>query len=181
MERIRRGFRLPRASWEVLRSDKELGDGLRLAGSKLGKIAGWAAISATVGLILRSLEERFGFLGDLIVGLIGVVWGAITFFVVRPPERAGGSGRGHQAIGLDLQTAVSKLPYTGTRPPEPPEALSMSPISRAPFGPGSARPTMPRIPRALAARREEPPAGGHDPSRLQVGDAEEARYERETG
>jgi len=33
-------------------------------------------------LILRSLEERFGWLGDLIVGLIGVAWGAITFFVV---------------------------------------------------------------------------------------------------
>src|SRR5918999_1172881 len=157
MERIRRGFRLLGASWDVLRSDKELlvlpvlsflaiavataaigavawagglgseresltaldyvylgilyfvaysigiffnaavvgaatvrlqggdptvGDGLRLAGSKVGKIAGWAAISATVGLILRSLEERFGFLGDIIVGLIGVVWGAITFFVV---------------------------------------------------------------------------------------------------
>jgi hypothetical protein len=48
----------------------------------VGKIAGWAAISATVGLILRSLEERFGLLGDLIVGLIGVVWGAVTFFVV---------------------------------------------------------------------------------------------------
>ena len=157
MERIRRGFRLLRASWGVLRSDKELlvlpvlsflaiavataaigvvawagglgseresltsldyvylgifyfvayfigiffnaavvgastirleggdptvGDGLRLARSKVGEIAVWAAISATVGLILRSLEERFGFLGDLIVGLIGVVWGAITFFVV---------------------------------------------------------------------------------------------------
>jgi hypothetical protein len=62
--------------------DPTVGDGLRLAGSKVGKIAGWAAISATVGLILRSLEERFGFLGDLIVGLIGVVWGAVTFFVV---------------------------------------------------------------------------------------------------
>ena len=157
MERIRRGFRLLRASWDVLRSDKELlvlplisflaiaaataviaglawagglgsqreslkpldyvylgvfyfvayfigiffnaavvgaatirlqggdptvRDGLRLAGSRAGKIAGWAAISATVGLILRSLEERFGFLGDVIIGLIGVVWGAITFFVV---------------------------------------------------------------------------------------------------
>lgn len=158
MERISRGFRLLRASWDVLRSDKELlvlplisfvlialvtaslagaawatgglgrhrdslevidyvflglyyfvayfigiffnaavvgaatirlqggdptvGDGLRLAASKAGKVAGWAAISATVGLILRSLEERAGFLGDLVIGLIGVVWGAITFFVV---------------------------------------------------------------------------------------------------
>ena len=62
--------------------DPTVRDGLRLAASKTGKIAGWAAISATIGLILRALEERLGFLGDLIVGLIGVVWGAITFFVV---------------------------------------------------------------------------------------------------
>lgn len=62
--------------------DPMIGDGLRLAASRVGKIAGWAAISATVGLILRSLEERAGFIGDLIIGLIGVVWGAITFFVV---------------------------------------------------------------------------------------------------
>jgi hypothetical protein len=62
--------------------DPTMRDGLRLASSRLGKIAGWAAISATVGLILRSLEERAGFIGDLIIGLIGVVWGAITFFVV---------------------------------------------------------------------------------------------------
>jgi hypothetical protein len=62
--------------------DPTIRDGLRMAASKKGKIAGWAAISATVGLILRSLEERFGFLGDLVVGLIGAAWGAITFFVV---------------------------------------------------------------------------------------------------
>ena len=62
--------------------DPTIGDGLRLASSNVGKIAGWAAISATIGLILRSLEERFGFLGDLVVGLIGAAWGAVTFFVV---------------------------------------------------------------------------------------------------
>jgi hypothetical protein len=62
--------------------DPTVRDGLRLASARLGKIAGWAAISATVGLILRSLEERFGWVGDLIIGIIGVAWSAITFFVV---------------------------------------------------------------------------------------------------
>jgi hypothetical protein len=62
--------------------DPTLRDGLRMAASKTGKIAGWAAISATVGLILRSLEQRLGWVGDLIVGLIGVAWSVITFFVV---------------------------------------------------------------------------------------------------
>jgi Family of unknown function (DUF6159) len=62
--------------------DPTLRDGLRLASSKTGKIAGWAAISATVGLILHALEERFGWLGDIVVALIGAAWSAITFFVV---------------------------------------------------------------------------------------------------
>jgi hypothetical protein len=62
--------------------DPTVRDGLRMAASKTGKIAGWAAVSATVGLILRALEERFGFLGDIVVAIIGAAWGAVTFFVV---------------------------------------------------------------------------------------------------
>ena len=62
--------------------DPTVGDGMRLAWSKRGKIAGWAAVSATVGIILRSLEERAGFLGRIVIALVGAAWGAITFFVV---------------------------------------------------------------------------------------------------
>ncbi len=62
--------------------DPTLGDGFRLANSKLGKIASWAAVSATVGIILRSLEERFGVIGSIAVRLVGAAWGVITFFVV---------------------------------------------------------------------------------------------------
>jgi Family of unknown function (DUF6159) len=62
--------------------DPTVRDGLRMAASKTGKIAGWAAFSATVGLILRALEERLGFLGDIVVAIIGAAWGAVTFFVV---------------------------------------------------------------------------------------------------
>lgn len=62
--------------------DPSIRDGLRLAASKAGKIAGWAAISATVGLILRAVQERAGFIGDIIIGLIGVAWSLMTYFVV---------------------------------------------------------------------------------------------------
>ena len=62
--------------------DPTVRDGLRLASSKLGKIAGWAAVSATVGIILRSLEERAGFLGRIVIAIVGAAWSAITFFVV---------------------------------------------------------------------------------------------------
>jgi hypothetical protein len=59
-----------------------LGDGLRLAGSKFGAILGYAFIAATVGLLLRMLQERVGFIGRLVVGLLGVGWNIATFLVV---------------------------------------------------------------------------------------------------
>jgi uncharacterized protein DUF6159 len=157
MERITRGFRLLRASWEVLKADRELmilpvisflaiaaaaatffvaawgislpaegeslsffhyvfmglfyfvsyfigiffnaavvgaatirlqggdptvRDGIRIAMSKLDKILGWAAIAATVGLIIRSLEERAPLFGRIVLAFVGAAWSAITFFVV---------------------------------------------------------------------------------------------------
>jgi hypothetical protein len=59
-----------------------LGDGLRIANSRLGAILGYAVISATVGVILRAIQERVGFIGRLIVGLIGASWALATFLVV---------------------------------------------------------------------------------------------------
>src|SRR5207237_6690384 len=58
--------------------DPTLSDGLRLAWSHAGKIVAWAAVTATVGLILRSLEERAGLLGRIVLGIIGAAWSAIT-------------------------------------------------------------------------------------------------------
>jgi hypothetical protein len=62
--------------------DPTVADGLRAAREKLGSIAAWAAIAATVGLILRTLEERAGFLARIVISIVGVAWSAITFFVV---------------------------------------------------------------------------------------------------
>jgi hypothetical protein len=62
--------------------DPTVSDGLRLATQKLPKILGWAALAATVGLILRSLEERAGFLARIVIAIVGAAWSAITFFVV---------------------------------------------------------------------------------------------------
>jgi hypothetical protein len=59
-----------------------LGDGLRIAFSKLGEIAGYALIAATVGMILRVIEERVGFIGKIIVGLLGIGWTIATYLVV---------------------------------------------------------------------------------------------------
>ncbi|NHZ37328.1 DUF6159 family protein [Massilia rubra] len=59
-----------------------LGDGLRIANSRFGTILGYAVIAATVGVILRAIQERLGFVGRFIVGLIGVGWTVATFLVV---------------------------------------------------------------------------------------------------
>src|SRR5438105_2094986 len=59
-----------------------LGDGMRIATSKIGVIAGYAVIAATVGMILRAIEERVGFIGRIIVGLLGIGWTLATYLVV---------------------------------------------------------------------------------------------------
>lgn len=59
-----------------------LRDGLNVAFGKLGPILEYAAISATVGMILRALEERAGFLGRIVIGIIGLSWTLTTFLTV---------------------------------------------------------------------------------------------------
>jgi len=62
--------------------DPTLADGFRIAVSHLPAILGWAAIAATVGLLLQVLRERGGAMGA-VVSLIGnMAWGLITFLVV---------------------------------------------------------------------------------------------------
>src|SRR2546430_14490730 len=39
-------------------------------------------MTATVGLILRAIAERFGFIGRIIAGAFGAAWGIITYLVV---------------------------------------------------------------------------------------------------
>ncbi|MGB1288751.1 MAG: DUF6159 family protein, partial [Aggregatilineales bacterium] len=62
--------------------DPSLADGFNIARSRLGTIVGYALITATVGMILRMIEERLGFLGQIISWLGGLAWGMATFLVV---------------------------------------------------------------------------------------------------
>jgi hypothetical protein len=62
--------------------DPTVSDGLRIARSKAGAILGYAAIAATVGIILKAVEERAGFLGRIVIGLVGAAWTVATFMVV---------------------------------------------------------------------------------------------------
>jgi hypothetical protein len=62
--------------------DPTFSDGLRLASSKMGAIAGYALIAATVGVVLRIIQERVGLIGRIVVGLIGIGWNLATYLVV---------------------------------------------------------------------------------------------------
>ena len=58
-------------------------DGIRISVRNLHKILAWAAVSATVGLILNTLERKSnGWISRIILSLIGVAWTLATFFIV---------------------------------------------------------------------------------------------------
>jgi hypothetical protein len=57
-------------------------DGMELAWARKGTILQWALVAATVGMILRTLERRMGFIGSIIMRIIGVAWTLACYFVV---------------------------------------------------------------------------------------------------
>jgi hypothetical protein len=62
--------------------DPSVKGGLRVAASNWLRILPWALLSATVSVVLRMIEERLGFLGRLVTGLIGIAWNVVTFLVL---------------------------------------------------------------------------------------------------
>jgi len=58
-----------------------MNDGLQIAWQRKGKILQWAFMAATVGILLRAVEERLGRLGRIIAGFIGIAWSLATYFV----------------------------------------------------------------------------------------------------
>ena len=62
--------------------DPSVAGGLRTAGSMAGRLLPWALMAATVSLIIRAVEERLGFLGRIIGGLIGMAWNLVTYLVL---------------------------------------------------------------------------------------------------
>ena len=57
-------------------------NGIQLAWARKGTILQWALVAATVGLILRTLEERMGLIGRLVMRIIGIAWTLACYFVV---------------------------------------------------------------------------------------------------
>ena len=59
-----------------------LGEGLRGAFQRWPLIAGWAFIAATVGFVLKIIEDRSDKIGQIVAGLLGGAWALVTFLVV---------------------------------------------------------------------------------------------------
>ncbi|MGB5265983.1 MAG: DUF6159 family protein, partial [Polyangiales bacterium] len=62
--------------------DPTVRDGLRAAWARLPAILGWAVVAATVGLVLRMIEERSNLVGKIVAGLLGMAWSLTSFLVV---------------------------------------------------------------------------------------------------
>ena len=68
---------------KVLNNEEtSVNDGIQAALGRLGPILGWSLVGATVGMILRTISERVGIIGQIVVMLLGGAWNIVTFFVV---------------------------------------------------------------------------------------------------
>lgn len=62
--------------------DPTVGSALGAAAKRIVPILMWSVFAATVGMILRMIHDKVGFLGRIITSLVGAAWSMATFFVV---------------------------------------------------------------------------------------------------
>src|SRR5262249_21123226 len=71
---------LAAAADQVFRGrEATLGDGLAVSRERFSQIAGWAALSAFVGLILSALQNQGGIFGEVLSRVLAIGWTLITF------------------------------------------------------------------------------------------------------
>ena len=104
---------LAAAAAQVLNGeDATVASGIAVAKRRLGAIAGWAALVASVNIVIRGLAERAGPLGDLLLGGIAVAWNLVTFLAVPGPHARGhGADRDPQALGPHLPRALGRADH----------------------------------------------------------------------
>jgi Family of unknown function (DUF6159) len=59
-----------------------VGDGLKAAWSRLPRIFMWSLVAATVGFLIRMIEERAEKIGRIVAWLLGTAWTLMTYFIV---------------------------------------------------------------------------------------------------
>jgi hypothetical protein len=70
--------------------DTKVGEGLAAALRLIGAIVGWSLVAATVGLILRLVEDRVPAVGKIAVWIAGAAWAIAAFFVIPVIALEGG-------------------------------------------------------------------------------------------
>jgi hypothetical protein len=116
-------------------NDPDLGYAISQANHRLGAIIMWAAIAATVGLLLRALESMARgqngagrIVAQIVVSLLGIAWSLMVFFVIPVivverksgleaikrssstlKEKFGEANIGNQGIGLIMMLSIFVL------------------------------------------------------------------------
>lgn len=62
--------------------EPSVGDGINAAVSRMPQILAWALVSATVGMLLKMVENAHEKAGAIISSLLGLAWSVLTYFVV---------------------------------------------------------------------------------------------------
>ncbi|MFA5882852.1 MAG: DUF6159 family protein [Acidimicrobiia bacterium] len=62
--------------------DSTVGTAMAKAGKQFPAIAAWAVLQTTVSLVLQAIQERAGFVGDILAGLFGAAWRVVTFLAI---------------------------------------------------------------------------------------------------
>ncbi len=57
-------------------------EGIFFSFTRLHSILTWALISATVGVLLKNLENKHNILSGIVRGIFGVLWSLATFFII---------------------------------------------------------------------------------------------------
>jgi hypothetical protein len=70
------------ASQRLAGGDPTLGSSLAAAGRRFVPILLWGVVAATVGMLLRALEDKAKGLGRIVTGILGAAWSLATFFMV---------------------------------------------------------------------------------------------------
>jgi hypothetical protein len=73
-------------TWAAMRSLEGeavgVGEAITFAASRLGPIAGFSLVTATVSLVLRQIEDRSELLGKIVAAIAGTAWSLAVFLAV---------------------------------------------------------------------------------------------------
>ncbi len=70
------------ASERMAGGDPTLGSALGAAMKRLPSLLMWGVVAATVGMIIRAIQDRSEFVGKLVMSVVGFAWTLATFFMV---------------------------------------------------------------------------------------------------